>query len=465
MTVEPSVQRPPRRHPHARRAFLVAGASLASLTLVASAFAMGTYFWARSKILTFPIETQSPGASRPSDIVNDPCTVHVCNYLLLGSDSRKGLSKVRYGTTDNGYRSDTIILVHTDPGQKHAVILSFPRDLWVHIPDHGYDRINAAFEAGVEHGGPQLVARTIRDLTGLQVNHVLYVDLRGFQGVVNALGGIPMCVDRPLYDVLARLNIPKPGCYNFDGRTALSYVRARHLPGDCIPDFARIGRQQQFLRAVMAKILSPGELLHLPSIVTAVTRNIRVDPGLRDPTELLHLLDQLRGVTTGDADFRVVPTVPAGVTQGGVFKSVVKAIEPEASTLFRDLRDGKPLGTLGKELPSTPPSPANIKVAVYDANSAGAAEQVLSVLQRSGFDTTQGIQAASALHLKVKGAVLLYRPGQSEIANIAHGFIPNLPQQQAPKGVLKGVDLALVITPGFTPQPPGANGAGSAPSC
>jgi LCP family protein required for cell wall assembly len=462
MTVEPSVQGTRRRHPHTRRTFLVAGASFATLVLVASTFAMGTYFWARSKIQTIPIIGPSPGSTLPPDIQDDPCTRHVCNYLLLGSDSRKGLSPVRYGSTDNGYRSDTIILVHTDPNQKHAVILSFPRDLWVHIPGHGWDRINAAFEGGVEGGGPQLVARTIRDLTGLQVNHVLYVDLRGFQGVIDALGGIPMCVDRPLYDVLARLNIPKPGCYTFDGRTALSYVRARHLPGDCVPDFARIARQQQFLRAVLAKILSPGELLHLPSIVPAVARNIRVDPGLRDPTELLHLLDQLNGVNTGDADFRVVPTVPEGVIVNGVFKSVVKPIQPNASTLFRDLREGKPLGNLGKALINTPPSPANIRVGVFDAASGGVAQRVLSVMERSGFDTSSGLSDVSALRMTVQGAVMLYRPGASEMANVAHGFVPNLPQKQAPKGVLKGVDLALVITPTFTPQPPG--GAGS-PTC
>ena len=86
------------------------------------------------------------------------------------------------------------MLVHTDPNLQKAIIVSFPRDLWVNIPGHGYDKINAAFEGGIEGGGPLLVAKTIHALTGLKINHYLYVDLAGFQGVVKTLGGVDMCI-------------------------------------------------------------------------------------------------------------------------------------------------------------------------------------------------------------------------------------------------------------------------------
>lgn len=454
-------------HPHVRHAFLAATASVSSLVLVVSALSMATYFWAREKIDVIPIDDPTPGSTVVPDILDDPCTTRPCNYLLLGSDSRAGLPPEEYGF-DNEigvYRSDTIIVVRTDPREGRAVILHFPRDLWVEIPGHGQARINTAFGAGVEGGGPQLVARTIRDLTGLQINHVLYVDLEGFRGVIDAIGGIPMCVDRPLYDQLAGLDIPRAGCYTFDGPTALAYVRARHLPGDCIPDFARIARQQQFLRALLAKILTPGQLVHLPSTLEAVVENIRVDPGLRDLAELLYLSEQLNGISTGDADFRVVPTVPDSLYVDGVFTSIVRMVQPDARELFRGLRQGRALGELGREQPLTPPSPANIRVAVYDDGSNGTANRVFSVVERSGFDVSPGILDANALPAPVEEAVLLFRPGAEDMARVVHGFVPNLEIREAPDGLLGEADVGLVITPTFQPERPGAEDGASSPAC
>ena len=91
------------------------------------------------------------------------------------------------------------MLVHTDPRLQKAIVLSFPRDLWVAIPGRGHDRINTAFEGGLRHGGPQLVAQTVANLTGLQIDHYLYVDLEGFRRTVNTLGGVDMCI--PAYNV------------------------------------------------------------------------------------------------------------------------------------------------------------------------------------------------------------------------------------------------------------------------
>ncbi|MGH2658341.1 MAG: LCP family protein [Actinomycetota bacterium] len=453
-------------HPHVRHAFLAATASISSLVLVVSALSMATYFWAREKIDVIPIDARSPGSTLAPDILDDPCTTRPCNYLLLGSDSRAGLPPEEYGVDEQVgvYRSDTIIVVRTDPREGRAVILHFPRDLWVEIPGRGPGRINTAFGGGVEGGGPQLVARTIRDVTGLQINHVLYVDLEGFRGVIDAIGGIPMCVDRPLYDQLAGLDIRKAGCFTFDGRTALAYVRARHLPGDCIPDFARIARQQQFLRALLAKILTPGQLVHLPSTLEAVVENIRVDPGLRDLAELLYLSEQLKGISTGDADFRVVPTVPDSLYVDGVFTSIVRMVQPDARALFRNLRQGRALGELGREQPSTPPSPANIRVAVYDDASNGTANRVFSVVERSGFDVSPGILDADALAPAVEEAILLFRPGAEDMARVVQGFVPNLEMREVPDGFLGEADVGLVITRTFQPERPGAEGA-SPPAC
>jgi LCP family protein required for cell wall assembly len=463
---------PSTGHPHVRRAFLAAAASISAIVFVVSAFGFGSYFWVRSKINVVETVGSSPGSGKPPGIVDAPCVKHACNFLILGSDSRKGLTPeeiAAYGSdAHNGgvNRSDTIIVVHTNPDTGKAVILHFPRDLWVNIPDQGWGKINSAFEGGLNGGGPDRVARTIRRITGMQINHMLYVNLAGFQHVVDAIGGVPMCVDRPLYDQLAGLDIPKAGCYTFDGRTALSYVRARHLPGDCIPDFARIGRQQQFLRAVLNKLLSPGQLWHLTSAIPSIAQNLWVDPGLKDLTELKYLAEQLQGINTGNADFRVVPTVPDSVYPNGIFTSIVRMVEPQAGELFRDIREGKPLGTLGKEQENTPPSPANIKVAVFNDGNDAAAQQVFSTMQESGFDISPGYFAdASTLGQKVNGSVLLYRPADANMADVAQGFVPNLTERPAKPGVLQDFDLALVIGPGFTPEQPGGPGGAPPPSC
>jgi LCP family protein required for cell wall assembly len=462
---------PRRRHPRVRRASLAAAASVSTLVFVVASVSFGGYFWARRQLGGFEIKDDGSGGQ--TDIAyDDPCTRHACNYLLLGSDSRKGLTPEEiavYGSDEhNGgvNRSDTIIVVHTNPDTNKATILHFPRDLWVNIPGHSWGKINSAFEGGLNGGGPQLVARTIKSISGLQINHVMYVDLAGFQGVVDALGGVPMCVDRPMHDELAGLDIPKAGCYTFDGRTALGYVRARHLPGDCIPDFARIARQQQFLRAVLNKLLSARQIVNFASVAPAIARNLYVDPGLRDLIQLKYLADQLHGVNTGDADFRVVPTVPDEVYPDGVFTSIVRMVEPQADELFKAIRQGKPLGRIGKEQADTPPSPANIKVAVFDNGNGAASHRVFSILERSGFDVSPGYYGdTSTLGQTVDGSALLYRPADASMADVAQGFVPNLTEQEAEPGVLQGYDLAFVIGAGFTPEQPGGSEGAPAPTC
>jgi LCP family protein required for cell wall assembly len=233
-------------HPHWRRSFLAATAGVSAFVMLVSAVAMGTYFWARSQIVTIPefdlppVDATAGGAS-PQPEIAGICDDRACNYLLLGSDSREGLTpeeQIAFGTdADIGgeNRSDTIILVHTEPDQREAVFLSFPRDLWVEIPGVGTGKINGAFAGGIEGGGAQLVARTVKSLTGLPIHHVLYVDLAGFQGLVDTLDGVDMCVPFPMQDELTGLDIPA-GCQHFDGGTALAYVRTRHQPCDTVPD-------------------------------------------------------------------------------------------------------------------------------------------------------------------------------------------------------------------------------------
>lgn len=365
--------------------------------------------------------------------VGGPCTKGVCNYLLLGNDSRAGLSpdQLRQFGTDaqagSGLNADVIMLVHTDPKLKKAIVLSFPRDLWVNIPGMGEGRINSAFA-----GGATLVAETIGKLTGLHVNHFLYVNLKGFQGVVDALGGVDMCVpadnvntsDGRITDVYTGLDI-RPGCQRLDSFQALAYVRARHLPCDFIPDFGRIQRQQAFLRDVLNRLLQPSELVRAPALVQPVISNLTRDKAL-NIADLAYLVGQLRGISTGAVEFRAVPSVPAW--EGS--KSVLH-IDPVAYQIFKNIRMGKPLGNLGENLLLLPKSPANIDVAVIAKQDSNAlALEVEDVLSKGGFDITPGLIDADTLKIQRDGDVIGYQPGHESEARVVQSYFPGLQIQE-----------------------------------
>jgi LCP family protein required for cell wall assembly len=459
MANAPSPQ--PGGHPRMRRTLIAAMASVSALIMVISAVSIGAYFWTRNQIRTIPtfVDPSATAGSPTPAPYTGKCAEKSCNYLLLGSDSRAGLTPAEqkaFGTNADiggSNRSDTIMLIHTVPDEQKAVFLSFPRDLWTNIPGVGEGKINSAFEGGIEHNGAQKVAATVHELTGMPIDHIMYVDLAGFQGLVDALGGVEMCVPFPMQDVLTGLDI-QAGCQHFDGATALAYVRTRHQPCDTIPDFARISRQQQFLRAVIAKLLQPSELLRLPTLVPALLKNLVVDQGLRNPAELAYLVGQLKSVGTDAADFRAVPTIPEGIYVNGTFLSIVREIQPAADQLFAKIRNGQPLGDLGLELPGTPPSPANIRVGVYDKRSQGAAVPVEQTYTDGGFDTSVGILDASLLASPVKGSVILYANGQEAMAKVVQNYYPNLEIVAAPHGQLTDIDVAVVITSKFTPPPP-----------
>jgi LCP family protein required for cell wall assembly len=450
-------------HQHVRRAFLAVSATVAALVMVASAVAMGAYRWTSSEIRTIPPAPSADdgpgGEQEPVDIAGR-CDTRACNYLLLGSDSRQGLTpeeQEHFGTNEDiggENRSDTIILVHTDPRQERAVFVSFPRDLWVQIPNVGMGKINSAFSGGIDRGGAQLVARTVKSLTGMQIHHVMYVSLAGFEGLVDALGGVDMCVPYAMFDEKTGLDIDA-GCQRFDGFTALAYVRTRNQPCDRIPDFARIGRQQQFLRAVISTLLQPGELLRLPDLVPELLGNIVVDEGL-NPAELVYLAGQLQDVGTEDADFRTVPSIPAGIYDAnGTFLSIVRPIEPDASELFRRLREGRSLGDLGTELAQTAPSPANIVVSVVDKRAGDVAADVLGVLTDGGFNTSPGILGPDIVAPPTNGSMILYRDGAEAMAKVVGTYFPNMELVPAPPGALPaGQDVAVVVTSGYEiPEP------------
>jgi LCP family protein required for cell wall assembly len=422
-------------------------ASVALVLSLGGGVAFGAYVWTARSIPTIPGEQPGPdsptlGEDQPPAIEGH-CDERSCNYLLLGSDDRTGLSNQQledFGTTQDiggEQRSDTIILVHTQPDQR-AVILSFPRDLWVDIPGQGHGKINSAFDGGIGGRGAYLVARTVTQLTGMRVNHVMYVNLAGFEGVVNAIGGVDMCFPERLVSPLAGLDLPA-GCSHLTAQQALGVVRMRDESGQCDnPDFWRIGRQQQFFRAVLAKLLSPAEITKLPGVVRAGAKNVVVDDGL-NPTDLAYLAGQLHGIETGEADFRAVP---------GDWSNHIGAVamDPSARDLFRAIRDGGALGTTGEQLQGAGISPANVTTAVYDTGSGTGAPEALRVLSEGGFDVDPALRAASTLESSAEGSAIVYERGAKPEADVVGGYLSGMKRIEVPRGSLGSLDVAVVVT-------------------
>ena len=165
--------------------------------------------------------------------------------LLIGSDKRNRKAVDYQG---GSARSDTLMLVRLDPSKRATALMSIPRDLKVHIPGHGVAKINEAYS----DGGAKLTLQTIKNVTGLTVNHVITIDFRGFRDAIDALGCVFADVDRTYYNETqnyAHINI-KPGYQKICGPDALDYVRYRHDDNDII----RAARQQDFLRQVKSQV-------------------------------------------------------------------------------------------------------------------------------------------------------------------------------------------------------------------
>jgi LCP family protein required for cell wall assembly len=213
-----------------------------------------------------------------TDYAGRPAATPGVDWLIVGSDSREGLTPAerrRLGTGDAaGRRTDTMMLLHIPRGGGSPTLVSLPRDSYVPIPGRGRNKLNAAYA----FGGPKLLARTVEQVTGIRIDHYMEIGFDGFASVVDAVGGVRICVKEPMNDPNAALRL-KAGCQVLNSRQALGYVRTR---ASARGDLDRVQRQREFLGALMDKATSPGVLLN-PfrnlRLVTSGTDAIAVDDG------------------------------------------------------------------------------------------------------------------------------------------------------------------------------------------
>jgi len=368
---------------------------------------------------------------RPVDVPRD-----AKNILIVGSDSRGDLAAGQ-GTQGRGeqfvtgQRSDTVILAHLYGDADQAQLVSFPRDSWVEIPSYvspetgdvvaaHEGKLNSAFF----EGGPALLIDTIEDLTGVYVDHYMQIDFDGFQAMVDQLDGVEVCLPEAAKERDSGIDLPA-GRQVIQGEQALAFVRQRKgLPNG---DIDRIRRQQQFIGAIVRKVLSAGTLLNpikLNGVITVATQALQVDEDLTIG-QLQELAFRLRGFDAGGVTFTTVPITGLDRREG---QSVVLLDEQKADQLFDDIRLDIPPGA--PVPPSPPPSaeealivaPASIRLKVLNgAGIPGLGRRAADELEGVGF---QIVGAPENRGTSQQGTVVLHGPDKADSARTVAAAIP-----------------------------------------
>jgi LCP family protein required for cell wall assembly len=329
--------------------------SLATLGVSAvSALAFGTVSASIQKIDAFAGLDDRPDKSSSA-----------INYLIVGSDTREGLSKaelaeLRVGSvkTAAGKRSDTMLLVHISKARDKAVIISLPRDTFALIPEHKnaqgklipakYSKMNSAFN----WGGAPLLIEVIENMTDLKIDHYVEVNFAGFADVVDALGGIEVCTKKDIDDPKSHL-VLAAGVHTLNGIEALKYVRTREFDG--LGDIGRMQRQQQFISSVLRKATSAGVLLNPITMVNFINSSLSAvitDSGLQS-SDLITLAKQMKSLSTTKVRTLTVPLSSLYYNANGVTASVLwdPVLAPE---LWQRLKEDR--AVIDEVTPSPSPS-------------------------------------------------------------------------------------------------------------
>jgi LCP family protein required for cell wall assembly len=296
---------------------------VAAVVILAIVGAVGFYFYLNSKLVR---------VSALANYSGRPAAGAGTNWLLTGSDSRGGLTRqqenqLALGHDVAGARSDTIMVLHVSSNGTPNYLVSLPRDSYVPIPGHGYNKLNAAYS----FGGPALLAQTVQDVTGLNISHYLGIGVGGLDGVVNDVGGVRMCIPGPMVDPKAGLNL-KAGCQTLNGAQALGYVRTRAF---ALGDLQRQQDQRLLLKALLSKVTSTGTLINpfatIPAAMGAVN-SVNVDQGTQ-LYQLIQVAFALRSPQT--------TTVPFGGFGNEAVGSVVLWDHAKATQMFNDLANDR----------------------------------------------------------------------------------------------------------------------------
>ncbi|MER5392510.1 LCP family protein [Saccharopolyspora sp. NPDC002686] len=301
---------------------------LVLLALVLFPLVFGGWLWFRvdssiNRIGAFPDYSGRPAAGSGA------------NWLIVGSDSREGLDpdtaeSLHVGEADGG-RTDTIMIAHVPDNDTPPTLISIPRDSDVPVPGQGRTKINAAFAIG----GPELLAQTVEQATGLRIDHYAEVGFGGFAGMVDAVGGVEMCLDQEMHDTKTGQTL-QAGCQTLDGEKALTFVRMRYSDATPRSDLDRVANQRKFIGALVEQASSFSTLIN-PFRTYSLADEGASSLTMLEPDgtgDLLSLAWAMRGISS---DGVVTTTVP--VTDS----SANRWDKEKASELFEAVGSDQPI--------------------------------------------------------------------------------------------------------------------------
>ncbi len=361
----------PKRKGKVKRKHTVGRVVLASSVVLALVTALGVVFFYRH--LNGNIETESLSAlgdDRPEKIYRG--NGEPLNILVMGDDTRSGEGNEIDGESGGG-GSDTTILVHLSADRTRSYAISIPRDSIVQRPDcEGSDaasdvKWNTAFAVG----GPLCTVAQLEENADVFVDHFVVVDFNGFGEMVDAVGGVPVCVPEDIKDPAHQIFVPAGDPSLLTGDEALDYVRARYV-GELAQqnDISRIRRQQTFIAALIREVKSAGTLTRLDKVVRfldAATDSLKTDTGLGTVTRIGKIAMQLQNVGLDEIQFVTVPT-EYYPRESEFFGSVFWT--EDADTIWQLINEDKPLprSVLDTAITAEPPATSS------EAQGGGAGE-------------------------------------------------------------------------------------------
>jgi LCP family protein required for cell wall assembly len=353
-------------------------------------------------------------AELPPSIVKDDTPKGAMNILFIGSDSRDLKSK-GYGN-EKGQRSDALMLVHFSKGNTRIDAVQIPRDTVLDLPACD-ETGNGAFGGGSNlminsalEAGPGCSVRAVETLSDVRIDHFVQLDFDGFASMVNALGGVNVCLDEAMVDKDAKLDLPA-GKQEIDGKQALALARTRHAVGDG-SDIGRLGHQQVVMSSIIAEARSTSVLTRpdkLFRFLNALTKSITVDKGISSIGALTNLAKRARAVDDKNIRFVTMPNGAAPDDPNRVVKT------DDADTIFEAIANDEKMPVAG----------ADDEEAEVDADARSAVVKILNAAR------TPGLATAAQTEMEALGYTVSGLEDAQNPAEKTRIFVDGTPEAQA----------------------------------
>lgn len=379
--------RAPKRRGKVRKRHTVGKVLLASVLVIAMISGLGTIWLYRH------LSGNLNGIDITGQLDNRPEKVAVAgpqeplNVLVMGSDSRDCAGCNIDNLTGGGSRSDTTILLHLSADRTRAYGISVPRDLLVNRPDcknpdgstiPGGE--GAMWNEAFALGGPACTIQQFEQLTGVRLDHFVVVNFEGFQGMVDAIGGVEVCIPEPIVDPAHAINIPA-GTRKIKGKEALNYVRERYVIGNG-SDIGRMKRQQAFIASMAHQVVTAGTLSRpdrLYRFLDSATKSLTVDKGLDNLVKIAELGIQFKDIGLDKIQFITIPNMPDPADPNRLVW-----LQPQANQVWEKIANDEPLT---KKLSADVISAGNLPGSSGNGGKGGRSEADRQALEDAGLCT------------------------------------------------------------------------------